>query len=175
MILLLLWYMLSSYNYYAIAAGHVGVEINTHSEEVNPNQFNMFTSGYINSDMSIVEYPVHVRSATLNQIDFMSSDHLRFEANVLVSYQLDPEKAPLFYKVFREKNLDKFDQGHLFSFVHEQFKEAGKKYSSSQIIDSPALLMDVRDTLQDTMKPYGIHIVQFGFLGPLISTQYTGQ
>lgn len=177
MIFLLLWYMLS--HSYIIDIGYVGVEVNTSSME-NSDPLFMMTTGYTDPDTIIVEYPMSIQSVIWTdnsvsganeQISFTTADFIDLRTDLLVRYQLDPEKASTFYRVFQEKDMNKFAHGFLRNIAQRKFAEDTYQYTASEITSNQVLqtliLRDVLDSLQSEVRPYGVQIVQMSFIGPV--------
>lgn len=158
--------------------GHVGVEVTSCGDKpgVNPEPMDV---GYHSTGLctSIVEYPTFVQnvvwSHSINEgnpvneeITFTNVDKMSIAADISLAYQLDPKKVPGFYAKFRSDDLSHFTNGFLRNMAREKFDEAAGKYKIDQVMgDNSAFLADVRAALQKEVEPYGVQIIQFGFIG----------
>lgn len=124
-----------------------------------------------------IEYPVFVQNViwTKNpaegnpvneEITFTNADKMSIAADISLAYQLDASKAAEFYQKFHAVQMKEFTDGFMHNMAREKFDEAAGRYKIDDIMgDNAKFLADVRASLQKEMDPYGIHILQFGFVG----------
>jgi len=126
---------------------------------------------------SVLEYPTFVQTAvwTANknegspqneEITFTNSDQMTVRVDVNLSYHLDAQKVPAFYVKFRSDDIHAFTHGFLHNKARDIFNEHAGKYKIDQIMgDNAQFLKDVRDCLQNEVRPIGVEIDQFGIIG----------
>lgn len=163
--------------YTHVDPGHVGILVDSCSGggvQAKPLGVGYHGTG---ACTSIIEYPTFVQTAVWTkdpneghpaneEISFTNADQMQIHADISLSYQLDAAKAPAFYKQFKADDLDKFTHGFLRNLARDEFDKFGGKYSISQVMgDNAQFLKEVREALQSEVAPFGIQIVQFGFVG----------
>lgn len=164
--------------YEHIDPGHVGVLIESCGSNpgVSPTPLPVgyHTTG---SCTTIVQYPtfvqnvvwthsVHEGNPVNEEITFTNADQMQIAADISLAYTLDPQKVPTFYSKFRADHLSNFTDGFLRNMAREKFDESGGRYKIEQIMgDNAGFLAEVRAALQKEIAPYGVQIVQFGFIG----------
>ncbi len=160
-----------------INPGHVGVLVHScGGGGIDPKPLGIGYHG-TGACTSVIEYPTFVQSTvwTKNpneghpaneEITFTNKDQMQIAVDISLSYQLDPAKVPAFYAKFKADDLDTFTHGFLRNLAREKFDTAAGKYPIEQIMgDNAAFLKEVRDALQTELDPYGVSLVQFGFIG----------
>ena len=126
----------------------------------------------------VLTYPTYVQRAiwTANtqeglpmndEISFQSSEGLRFNADVNVSYQLTAQQVPKFYVKFRSDDLSAFTHGFFRDAVRNAFK-VSIAYRAEDIngAKQTELIDRVLEQLRQAMQPYGVDVLQLGFAAP---------
>jgi len=162
-----------------VGPGHVGIKVNNFGSERGVEDYPTRTGMVFYNPMSstVFEYPTSVQTvqwtASLDEgnpineeITFSNKDQMKIAANVSLSYSLDPLRVPAFYVKFRSDDLRSFTHGILHNVARDSFNEVAGHYAIEQIMgDNGPFLLEVRDHLQKTVKPWGVNIEQFGFIG----------
>lgn len=161
-----------------IDAGHVGVEVVSCGDGTGVNQTPVAVGYHFTGPCTTIEgYPVYVQNVVWShnitegnpvneEITFTNADQMQIAADISLAYQLDPAKVPAFYAKFRSDDLKTFTDGFLRNMAREKFDESAGKYKVEQIMgDNAKFLAEVRAGLQREVEPYGVKIIQFGFIG----------
>jgi regulator of protease activity HflC (stomatin/prohibitin superfamily) len=160
-----------------VDAGHIGIIVDSCSGagvEVQIAEVGYHTTGPCTS---IIEYPTFVQTAVWTksvdeghpvneEITFTNADQMQVGVDISLAYQLDPQKAPAFYKKFRADKIDTWTHGFLRNLARDKFDNIGGRYKIENIMgDNAAFLTEVRAALQKELDPYGVTLNQFGFIG----------
>lgn len=125
----------------------------------------------------VIEYPIYVQNVVWTksttegnpvneEITFTNAQKMQISADVSLAYQLHAEKSVDFYLKFRATDIKEFTNGFMRNIAREEFDAVAGHYSIDQIMgDNAAFLAEVKGKLQADLAPYGIEIVQFGFIG----------
>jgi regulator of protease activity HflC (stomatin/prohibitin superfamily) len=161
-----------------ISAGTVGIKVDLAGSSRGVENYPIRTGWvfYGPWGTQVFEYPTYVQTVkwTRSQTEGSTNDDsitftsgsLSVNADVSLSYQLDPAKVPQFYVKFRSDNLDSFTDGFLRNVARDAFNNVGGKYTIEEIMGNNAgFLKDVNDLVSAQVKPLGVDIQQFGFIG----------
>jgi regulator of protease activity HflC (stomatin/prohibitin superfamily) len=162
-----------------VSPGYVGIQVNYSGTDRGVSSYPVVTGRvfYNPYNTSILEYPTFVQTAvwTANkdeghpvneEITFTNADKMKISADISLAYHLEGEKVPSFYVKFRSDNLSAFTHGFLRNLARQEFDHHGGKYSIDQIMgDNADFLESVRASLQEDLKPIGVVLDQFGFIG----------
>ncbi|MDP3770103.1 MAG: SPFH domain-containing protein [bacterium] len=163
-----------------IEPGHVGIIINNSGTYRGVEDVPMSTGWvwYNPFSSSVLNYPTYVQQAVWSanvhegkaineEIDFNSSDQMRFTADVAVGYSLQEKGVPHFYIKFRSDVLSTFTHGFFRNEARQALNAAADKFSSEEILSTKKdeLLNTAREFLASRVTPYGVTIEQFTFTG----------
>jgi regulator of protease activity HflC (stomatin/prohibitin superfamily) len=166
--------------YKVVAPGHVGIVVKQSGSDRGVQDFPIQTGRvwYNPINEVVLTYPTYVQraiwtSATTegrpinDEISFQSSEGLRFNADVNVSYQLTGAQVPKFYVKFRSDDLEQFTHGFFRDAVRNAFK-LSTAYRAEDIngVRQTELIDRVLDQVRQSMAPYGVDVLQLGFATP---------
>jgi len=166
--------------YRVVAPGHVGIVVKQSGTDRGVQDFPVQSGRvWFNPINEIVlTYPTYVQRAIWtssvsegrpmnDEISFQSSEGLRFNADVNVSYQLTAGQVPKFYVKFRSDDLDAFTHGFFRDAVRNAFKvSAGYRAEDINGVRQSELIDRVVEQLRQAMQPYGVDVLQLGFATP---------
>jgi regulator of protease activity HflC (stomatin/prohibitin superfamily) len=134
---------------------------------------------YLRGFSTVLQWPVYTQTviwtrnphegSPLNEeISFNSKEGMPFTADMSVSYRLESDKVPHFYVQFRTDNMSIWSHGFLRNVTRDAFNEEATKYTADEIYGEKKeeFLKASRKRVQDQLKPFGVVIEQFGFVGP---------
>jgi regulator of protease activity HflC (stomatin/prohibitin superfamily) len=170
-----------------IQPGHVGILVNQYGQNRGVQDYTTTTGRvwYNPISTSVIEYPTYVQtvkwtanphegglndrpgSGTENEsITFTTKESMAVNADISLSFQLQPELIPAFYVKFRSDDLSNFTYGFLHNVTRDAMMEIGGHYTVEQIMgNNEPFLHEVRDRIQAQMTPIGVQIQQFGLIG----------
>jgi regulator of protease activity HflC (stomatin/prohibitin superfamily) len=91
---------------------------------------------------------------------------MAINADISLSYSLDPTKVPAFYVKFLSAKLDDFTNGFFHSVTRDCLNENAGKYEIDQLMgDNAEFLKTSRDCIDSRVSQYGVHLEQFGIIG----------
>lgn len=163
-----------------VEPGKVGIVINMSGDNRGvadiPLQTGWVTYNPVTKD--VFEYPTFVQTAAWTQdetdlspggeqISFNSIEGLTISGDISLSYELLQENVPAFYVKFRSDDLNAFTHGYLRNVARDQFNEVAGKYKVDDLIGPRRedFIKEVRARVNAEVEPYGVRLVQFGFLG----------
>lgn len=160
--------------------GHVGIKVNYYGSQKGVDDFPAVTGmvWYNPWATTVFQYPTFIQTAVWThnakesnsaneEVSFNSREGLVFNADISLSYRLDPTKVPHFYVTFRSDDLDKFTHGFLRNIARDSFNESAVKYTAEEIYGDKkeSLLAEVRQRINQQTAAYGVVVEQFGFIG----------
>lgn len=164
-----------------VSPGHVGIVINNAGTYRGVEDVPMTTGWvwYNPFTQNVLDYPTFVQTAvwtaskdegkkdTNEELDFNSSDQMRFTADVAVSYSLQDLGVPHFYIKFRSDDLAVFTHGFFRNEARQALNAAADKFTSEEILSTrkDELLRTAREILATRVVQYGVTIEQFTFTG----------
>ena len=163
-----------------IEPGHVGLKINMSGSQRGVDELPLQTGWvfYMPGLSRVFEYPTYMQTAAWTkddteespgneEISFNSKEGLIITGDISLSYQLEPKKIPTFYTKFRSDDLRTFTHGFLKNIARDIFNEAAGKYSVEDIYGpkKEEFLAEIRKRIGDEIKPLGVILEQFGFIG----------
>lgn len=165
-----------------VGPGYAGIKVNMTGDNRGVDKLPIET-GYVWYNpftQSVFEYPTFVQTAIWTQnpkegspndesITFNSQEGLVISGDISLSYQLDYKMVPAFYVKFRNDDLNGFTHGYLHNVARDAFNEIGATYTVDQIYGEKKdeLLRKVVQYINAHVQPFGVTIVQFGFIGAL--------
>lgn len=157
-----------------IEPGHVGIRVNMAGDQRGVEDFPATTGWVFYNPVTqrIFEYPCFVQTANWSgeeQADFGSKEGMQITGDINLSYQLDCEKIPHFYVKFRSDDLNTFTHGYLRNIARDAFNNIGSQYEIDKIYGEKkeAFVEAVRQRIDNSVKDYGVTVMQFGFMGAL--------
>jgi len=165
--------------YTAVEPGYVGIKVNMSGDNRGVEQlpvetgriwYNIFTE-------AVFQYPIFIQSAiwTHNleeghpvneEITFTTQDQMQVAADISLAYHISESKVPAFYVKFRNDDLEGFTHGFMRNLAREKFDGVAGRYRIEQIMgDNLPFLIEVRNTLEKALEPFGVELDQFGFVG----------
>lgn len=171
--------MLCATNCTRIGPGHVGIVINMAGSDKGVSDIPTTTGWTFYNPMSqsVFEYPTYMQTVKWTrdvnegapqneEITFTNRDSMLIAVDVSLSYTLDASHVPAFYVKFRNDDLTGFTYGFMRNVARDAFNESAGKFTIEQIMgDNGPFVAEVRAKLQEQLKPLGVHIEQFGFIG----------
>ncbi len=166
-----------------IGPGHAGILVNAAGSDKGVSQQTATTGWFFYNPLSetVIEYQTAQRqekwSANPNEgkagnteVSFTNKDSMVINADVAIAFSLDPSKVPSFYVKFLAKDEDdldaKFTNGFLRTAVRNCLNELAGQYDIKQIMgDNAEFLKRTGICIQDSVKPWGVNIDQFGLIG----------
>ncbi len=165
-----------------IDPGHVGVVINMNGDDRGVDEIPLST-GWVWYNLiteTVYSYPTFVQTAvwtkdigegnpTNEEFSFASKEGLVINADVSISYQLEPAKVPAFYVKFRSDDVTKFTNGFLHNSARDALNETASEYGVEDIYGpgKEEFLAKVRARLTEQVTDIGVTIQQLGFVGAL--------
>ncbi len=164
-----------------IEPGHVGIKVHYGGSQRGVDDFPTQIGWvfYIRGFSTVLEWPVftqtviwtqsrHEGRALNEEISFNSREGMPFTADVSVSYRLEPDRVPHFYVQFRTDHMDIWSHGYLRNVTRDAFNEEGTRYTAEELYGErkEEFLKSSRQRVQEHMKPFGVSVEQFGFVGP---------
>jgi len=164
-----------------IEPGHVGVKVNLAGTERGVQDVPVVTGWvfYNPFTQAVYEWPTFVQTAQFTkeeddegspgdeQLTFNSSEGMQIAADVSLSYKIKAESVPHFFVEFRTDDLARFTHGYMHNVLRDMCNEAAGKYGVEDIYGpkKDLFLADVRERFQKQLEPFGVIIVQLGFIG----------
>lgn len=168
-----------------IQPGHVGILVNSYGQNRGVQDYTVTTGRvwYNPVSTSVVEYPTYVQTIkwTANpkegglndsggpeneSITFTTGKSVAINADISLSFQLEPEHIPAFYVMFRSDDIANFAYGFLHNVTRDAMMEVGGHYTVEDVMgNNEKFLHEVRDRIQAQVGPIGVKIQQFGFIG----------
>lgn len=168
-----------------INAGHVGIVVNLAGSQRGVQDFELATGWvfYLRFKTQVLEYPTFMQTAKWTrsasegdnpesgkganeEISFQSAEGMNINADISVSYHLEPKKIPEFYLKFRSDDIRSFTHGYFRNLARDGFIAVGENYRVEEIIGGKKeeILVKVRSRLQNETGGMGVIIDQLGFI-----------
>lgn len=166
--------------YTVVEPGHAGVKVNLSGGERGVADLPVLTGRvwYNPVNTRVFEYPTFVQTAVWTksvdegskmneEISFNSKEGITFTADISLSWQIKRESVPAFYVKFRNDDVSAFTHGFLRNIARDAFTEIGPNYTTEEIYSTRMgeLVDNVRARTDSLVKPYGVNLEQFGFIG----------
>ncbi len=165
-----------------IDAGHVGIRVKLAGSSRGVQDIPVVT-GWVFFDPlteQIIEFPTSVQNVvwtasagegrpTDESITFSSEEGVNVNADIGLSFHIDPALAPHLYLRFRQQNLLLLADGYVRNAVREAFNVVASKMPVQEIYGSgkSKLVADVGDRLRDVLGKDGFLIDQITINGAL--------
>lgn len=104
-------------------------------------------------------------SPTDQSITFSSVEGVNVNADVALSFHIEPSKAPHIYMRFRKRSLEELADGYVRNAVRDAFNIAASKRTIDTIYggDKAVFLDEVKEQLKEKLAPDGFNIDQLTF------------
>lgn len=158
-----------------VDVGNVGIKINTLGD-VRGVEHSPTVSGWVwynPFSQSVIEFSTVVQTVVWDRVDgepdesinFGSSEGLNVNADVSVSFRVDPGKAPRLYAKYRQADLEVFAHGFLRNQVKDAINEEASRMAVQTIYGEgkSVLLRKAHTFLDKKLNPDGILIDQLTF------------
>lgn len=158
-----------------IDVGNVGIKINTLGD-VRGVEHSPTVSGWVwynPFSQSVIEFSTVVQTVVWDRVDgevdesinFGSAEGLNVNADVSVSFRVDPSKAPRLYAKYRQADLEVFAHGFLRNQVKDAINEEASRMPVNVIYGEgkSVLLRKAHQFLDQKLNPDGILIDQLTF------------
>jgi regulator of protease activity HflC (stomatin/prohibitin superfamily) len=165
-----------------IDVGHVGIRVRLAGSARGVQDIPVVTGWVFFNPLTeqIVEFPTSVQNvvwtasttegrATDESITFSSAEGVNINADIGLSFHIDPALAPHLYLRFRQPDLSLLADGYVRNAVREAFNVVGSKMPVQEIYGSgkAKLIADVGDRLRDALGKDGFLIDQITINGAL--------
>jgi regulator of protease activity HflC (stomatin/prohibitin superfamily) len=161
-----------------IGPGYAGIKVNLSGDDKGVQKAPLVSGWVFYNPLStdVLEYPTFVQTATWTKDNtpneetiFNSKEYMAIAADVSLSYSIQRDKIPEFYVKYRANQLETFTHGIMRNVARDAFAEVASKYAVDDLLGAKkeAFLSEVRTRINTQMKPVGIVIDQFGFIGAL--------
>jgi regulator of protease activity HflC (stomatin/prohibitin superfamily) len=165
-----------------IDAGHVGIRVKLAGSARGVQDIPVVTGWVFFNPLTeqIVEFPISVQNvvwtvsategrATDESITFSSAEGVNINADIGLSFHIDPALAPHLYLRFRQPNLMLLADGYVRNAVREAFNVVASKMPVQDIYGSSKakVVADVGDRLRDALGKDGFQIDQITINGAL--------
>jgi regulator of protease activity HflC (stomatin/prohibitin superfamily) len=166
--------------YRVVAPGHVGIVVKQAGSDRGVQDFPIQSGRvwYNPVNEVVLTYPTFVQRAIWtssslegramnDELSFQSAEGMHFDADVNVSYQLNRDQVPHFYVKFRNDDLTGFTHGFFRDAVRNAFK-VSTQYRAEDIngVKQSELIDKVLEQVRETMRPFGVEVIQLGFAAP---------
>jgi regulator of protease activity HflC (stomatin/prohibitin superfamily) len=158
-----------------VDVGNVGIKINTLGD-VRGVEHSPTVSGWVwynPFSQSVIEFSTVVQTVVWDRVDgepdesinFGSSEGLNVNADVSVSFRVDPGKAPRLYAKYRQADLEVFAHGFLRNQVKDAINEEASRMPVQGIYGEgkSVLLRKAHNFLDKKLNPDGVLIDQLTF------------
>jgi len=163
-----------------IEAGYTGIEVNLAGSQRGASEIPVRTGWVFYSPLTtqIFEFPTYVQTvkwtrdlneghAINEEMGFNSKEGMEIQADVSLSYAIEPLKVPDFYVKYRVNDLELFTHGILRDIVRNSLNEVASTYTVEDIYGEKKaqFLALVAQKIQEKVTPVGVGVQQFGFIG----------
>ncbi len=165
-----------------IDAGHVGVRVKLAGSQRGVQDAEIAVGWVFYNPLTeqIIQFPTSVQNIVWTQsthegqpmdesITFSSSEGVNVNADLGLSFHIDPPQAPKLYARFRQNDLSILANGYMRNTIRESFQEVASKMPVQEIYGAgkSKMLNDVLDKVRDTLAKDGIVIDQLTINGAL--------
>jgi regulator of protease activity HflC (stomatin/prohibitin superfamily) len=171
---------LTGCSYKTVSAGNVGVKFNLYgsdkgvqSTEVGPGRYWLSMNEYL------YEYPTTTQmynftqnpnegSANDESFHFQTIEGLSVNADVSLTYHLDPDKIPVLFQKYR-KGTDEITTVYLHNYIRDAFQNEASKMGVESVYGSGKtdLINNVQKDVATEVAPIGIVIDKISFTSDL--------
>lgn len=163
-----------------VPPGHVGIAVDLYGSDKGVDNEVLGTGRYwMGWNRKLYVFPTFIQtyswtaqtqenSPTDESITFQDRDGMSINADVGITYKIDPERVPLLFTTFR-MGVDEITRGYL----RNQVRDAFVRHASMRKIDviygegKTQFLEDVKADVRDRVAPLGIEVQDVYLLGEL--------
>ena len=163
-----------------VPVGNVGIQVNSLGGDKGVEDAVLGTGRYwVGLNSTIYTFPTYMQnyvwsksshegSAEDESLSFQTVEGLSVNADVGISYQVDPKKVPLLFQTYR-KGLDEIRDVYLRNIVRDALVNAAstKPIESIYGAGKADLLKAVKAQVQAKVEPIGIDIDELSWVGDL--------
>ncbi|MFI5301383.1 MAG: prohibitin family protein, partial [Polyangiales bacterium] len=165
-----------------VDAGHVGVRVRL-AGDVRGVQSSPTVQGWVFYNPlteQVIQFPTsvqnHVWTASANEgkphdesITFSSKEGASINADIGISFHIDPEMAPKLYARFRQTDMDRLADVFIRNIVREAFNEGSSTMPVQEVYGAGKnkLVRDVGAHVREVLSPEGIVVDQLTINGAL--------
>jgi regulator of protease activity HflC (stomatin/prohibitin superfamily) len=165
-----------------VDAGHVGIRVRLAGSDRGIQDMPVVTGWVFYNPLTeqIVLFPTSVQNVVWTQsahegkafdesITFSSSEGVSVNADVGLSFHIEPTLAPRLYGRFRLNDLEKLSDGYMRNTVREAFNDVGSRLAVQEVYGAgkSRMLSDVAQKCRDVFGKDGIVIDQLTINGTL--------
>ncbi len=165
-----------------VDAGHVGIRVKLAGSDRGIQDMPVVTGWVVYNPLTeqIVLFPTSVQNVVWTQsahegkpydesITFSSSEGVNVNADIGLSFHIEPSLAPKLYGRFRLNDLEKLSDGYMHNTVREAFNDVGSKLPVQDIYGAgkSKMLSEVTQKCRDVFGKDGIVIDQLTINGTL--------
>jgi regulator of protease activity HflC (stomatin/prohibitin superfamily) len=165
-----------------VDAGHVGIRVKLAGSDRGVQDMPVVTGWIFYNPLTeqIVLFPTSVQNVVWTQsahegkpfdesITFSSEEGVNVNADIGLSFHIEPGLAPKLYGRFRLNDLDKLSDGYMHNTVREAFNDVGSKLPVQDVYGSgkSKMLAEVTQKCRDVFGKDGIVIDQLTINGTL--------
>ncbi len=165
-----------------VDAGHVGIRVKLAGSDRGVQDMPVVTGWVFYNPLTeqIVLFPTSVQNVVWTQsphegkavdesITFSSSEGVNVNADIGLSFHIEPSMAPKLYGRFRLNDLDRLSDGYMRNAVREAFNDVGSKLPIQDVYGAgkSKMLADVTQKCRDVFGKDGIVIDQLTINGTL--------
>jgi regulator of protease activity HflC (stomatin/prohibitin superfamily) len=165
-----------------IDAGHVGIRVKLAGSSRGVQDMPVVTGWVFYNPLTeqLVEFPTSVQNvvwtaaahegrAVDESITFSSNEGVNVNADVGLSFHIEPHMAPQLYLRFRQTNLELLADGYMRNAVREAFNDAASRLPVQEIYGAGkgALVAEVMRKLREVLGKDGVVIDQLTINGAL--------
>jgi regulator of protease activity HflC (stomatin/prohibitin superfamily) len=165
-----------------VDAGHVGIRVKLAGSDRGVQDMPVVTGWVVFNPLTeqIVLFPTSVQNVVWTQsthegkafdesITFSSSEGVNVNADIGLSFHIEPGLAPKLYGRFRLNDLEKLSDGYMRNTVREAYNDVGSRLSVQEIygLGKSKMLSEVSQKCHDVFGKDGIVIDQLTINGAL--------
>jgi regulator of protease activity HflC (stomatin/prohibitin superfamily) len=165
-----------------VDAGHVGIRVKLAGSDRGVQDMPVVTGWVFFNPLTeqIVLFPTSVQNVVWTQsthegrafdesITFSSAEGVNVNADIGLSFHIEPTLAPKLYGRFRLNDLDKLSDGYMRNTVREAYNDVGSRLTVQEIygLGKSKMLADVTQKCRDVFGKDGIVIDQLTINGAL--------
>lgn len=166
-----------------IDAGHVGIRVRLAGSDRGVQNMEVRTGWVVFNPLfeQIVEFPTSVQNViwTSSQhegaktadesITFSSSEGVNVNADIGLSFHIEPTLAPKLYARFRQNDMQILANGYIRNVIREAFNEQASKMPVQEVygVGKSKMLADVSDHVKSIFSVDGVVVDQLTITGAL--------
>lgn len=165
-----------------IDAGHVGIKVKLAGSDRGVQNSEVAVGWVFYNPLTeqIIQFPTSVQNIVWTasphegqpvdeSLTFSSNEGVNINADIGLSFHIDPPSAPKLYSRFRQNDLMILANGYMRNTVREAFNDVASKMPVQQIYGSgkSKMVVDVADKCRDILSKDGVVIDQLTINGAL--------